>query len=64
MRGLLLYDLFIVVAWVGLWGGIESLIDKIAKDDANIRFIVYVLISIVAIFAIWIIDSIDGDPPE
>ena len=52
----LLYDLLIVVAWVGLWGITESIIDKIAKDDNNVRFVVYILVSLIAIFAIWILD--------
>ena len=57
MTGQVLYDLFIVLAWVGIWGFFEGIIDKIAKDDPNIRFIIYVLISLVAIFAVWIIDK-------
>jgi len=56
MAGQLLYDLFIVVAWVGVWGICELIIDKIAKDDPNVRFIIYVLITIVAIFIIWMLD--------
>lgn len=52
----LLYDLLIVVAWVGLWGITESIIDKIAKNDNNVRFVVYILVSLIAIFAIWILD--------
>lgn len=61
MNGELLYDILIVVAWVGLWGMTEIIIDKIAKDNANLRFCVYVLITILAILIIFIIDQ---QPPE
>lgn len=58
MAGLVLYDIFIIVAWVGLWGVTEGIIDKFAKDDPNVRFIIYVLISLVSIFVIWIFDTL------
>jgi hypothetical protein len=56
MVGQVLYDIFVVVVWVGLWGLAEGIIDRIAKDNANMRFMIYILISLFGIATIWIFD--------
>ena len=54
MPGALLEGLFVVLLWVGLWNVIETIIGKIAKNDENVRFVIYVLIILIAIFFFWI----------
>lgn len=55
MPGELIRGILTVVLWVGLWGITEMIIDKFAKDDTQMRFIIYILISLVAMFLLWIL---------
>ena len=54
MVGEFIRSVLVVLLWVGLWGITEMVIDKIARDNIRIRFVVYVLITIISAFLIWI----------
>lgn len=44
MAGEVVRGIFVVLLWVGMWGVLEMIIDKIAKGDLTVRFITYILV--------------------
>ena len=67
MVGQLIYDLMIVVAWIGIWGISDTLIDKYVKDDPNARLAVYIALSIISLaLIIWFynINQQENEPPN
>lgn len=50
----LINGLFVILLWIGLWGLTEMIIDRFVGNNKQLRFIVYVLMFIVAILLLWI----------
>jgi hypothetical protein len=55
MAGAIIEGLLVVLLWVGLWGIIEMIIDKLAKDDKVLRFTIYIIAVIISIFFLWLL---------
>ena len=64
MALLLLFQGFvIVILWVSMWSIIEMIVDNIAKEDKQARFMIYVTLAIFGLILAYIlIEALNLDP--
>ena len=47
----------LVMAWVGLWGMLEIIIERIADNNFKVKFLSNAILATVALFIFWCIDD-------